>query len=207
VRKASDQVWAGRLVPIPAAIMEHYQRVVLCVDIMKVNKMPFLVTTSRAIKFGTVAWLKNAKSDTILANTTEVLNVYIKCGLVLEVTEADGLFEPLRGALADLGVTLNKYSGEEHVPVAEQHIHTLKEHCRCICNTLPFTKLPGMLIVQIVSTCIFWLNIYPPTDGVSRNINPRKLVTGVKIDYKKHIRAEFGEYVQVHKEHNHTMQS
>jgi hypothetical protein len=32
VRKASDQVRAGGLVPIPATIMAHYQRVVLCVD-------------------------------------------------------------------------------------------------------------------------------------------------------------------------------
>jgi hypothetical protein len=32
---------------------------------MKVNKMPFLVTRSLAIKFGIVTWLKNAKTDTI----------------------------------------------------------------------------------------------------------------------------------------------
>ena len=61
-----------------------------------------------------------------------------------------------------------------------------------------------MLIVQMVSTCNFWLNIYPPKDGISRSINPRELITGVKIDYLKHIRAEFGEYVQVHEEHDNT---
>jgi hypothetical protein len=64
-----------------------------------------------------------------------------------------------------------------------------------------------MLIVQMVSTCNFWLNIYPLADGVSRHINPRELITGVKIDYRKHIRAEFGEYVQVHEEPNNTMQT
>jgi hypothetical protein len=31
------------------------------------------------------------------------------------------------------------------------------------------------------------------------------LITGVKIDYNKHIHAEFGEYVQVHEEHDNTM--
>jgi hypothetical protein len=66
---------------------------------MKVNKMPFLVTMSCAIKFGTVAWLKSAKSDTILANITAVRNVYIKRGFLLEIIEADGQFEPLREAL------------------------------------------------------------------------------------------------------------
>jgi hypothetical protein len=129
VRKASDQIRAGGLVPLPAAIMKHYRRVVLCVDVMKVNKMPFLVTMRRAIKFGTAAWLKNAKSDTILANITDVRNVYIKRGFLLEIMEADGQFEPLHGALEALGVTLNKYSQEEHVPVAERRIRTLKERC------------------------------------------------------------------------------
>jgi hypothetical protein len=62
-----------------------------------------------------------------------------------------------------------------------------------------------MLVVQMVSTCNFWLNIFPPKDGFSRNINPRKLITGVKIHYNKHIKAEFGEYVQVHEEHDNTM--
>jgi hypothetical protein len=95
--------------------------------------------------------------------------------------------------LAEMGITLNKCSREEHVPVAERSIRILKERCRCISNTLPFQKLPGMLIVQMVSTCNFWLNIYPPKDGVSRNINPQELITGVQIDYNKHIRAEFGE--------------
>jgi hypothetical protein len=43
---ASDQVRAGGLGPIPAMLMAHYRKVVLCVDVMKVNKMPFLVTNS-----------------------------------------------------------------------------------------------------------------------------------------------------------------
>jgi hypothetical protein len=77
VRKASDQVISGGLVPIPATIMAHYRQVVLCVDVIKVNKMT----------------------------------------------------------------------------------------------------------------------------------NPRELITGLKIDYTKHIRAEFGEYVQVHEEHDKTMRT
>jgi hypothetical protein len=187
--------------------MDHYKKVILCVDVMKVNKMPFLVTISRAIKFGTVAWLKNAKISTILAAIIEVRNVYIKRGFTLAVIEVDGQFEPLRGELASMGITLNKCSREEHVPVVERRIRTLKERCRCIQNTLPFKKLPGMLVVQMVSTCNFWLNIYPPKDGISRSINPRELITGIKIDYNKHIRAEFGEYVQVHEEHDNSMQT
>jgi hypothetical protein len=105
------------------------------------------------------------------------------------IVEVDGQFEPLRGALSEIGVTLNRCSREEHVPVSERRIRTIKERCRCIYNTLPFKKLPGMLVVQMVSTCNFWLNIFPPKDVISRNTKPRELITGVKIDYNKHIHA------------------
>jgi hypothetical protein len=91
--------------------------------------------------------------------------------------------------------------------VAERRIRTLNDRCRCIENTLPFKKLPGMLVVQMVSTTNFWLNVYPLKDGVSRNINPRELIAGTKVDYNKHIRAEFGEYVQVHEDHDNTMET
>ena len=104
-----------------------------------------------------------------------------------------------------MGITLNRCSQEEHVPVVERHIQTLKERCWSIVNILPSKKLPGQLVVQMVSTCNFGLNVYPPSDGISRNINSRELMTGIQIDYNKHIRAEFGEYVQVHEEHDNSM--
>jgi hypothetical protein len=100
VRKAYDQLRYEYLVPIPITIMAHYRKVVLCVEVMKVNKIPFLVTTSRAIKFGTVAWVKNAKAETTLKQITEMRNNYIKCGFLLEIVEVDGKFEPLCGALS-----------------------------------------------------------------------------------------------------------
>jgi hypothetical protein len=172
---------------------------------MKVNKMPFLVTISRAIKFGTIAWLTNKKTYIMLKKITDLHNIYIKSGFMLEIVEVDGQFEPLRGALSELGATLNRCSLEKHVPVAERWIHTLKERCWCIYNTLPFKKLPGMMMVQMVSTCNFWLNIFPPKYGISRNINTRELIPGTRIDYNKHIQVEFGEYVQIHEEHDNTM--
>jgi hypothetical protein len=85
VRKTSYQVRSGGLLPTPATIMAHYRKVVLCVDVMKVKNMPFLVTISRAVKFGTVTRLNNAKADTILNQITDAHNIYIKRGFLLEI--------------------------------------------------------------------------------------------------------------------------
>jgi hypothetical protein len=102
------------------SIMAHHRKVTLCVDVMKVNKMPFLVSIIRAIKFGTVAWLKNAKADAIMKRIKDVHKMHVKRGFVLEIVEADGQFEPLHGELAELGVALNECSREEHVPAAKR---------------------------------------------------------------------------------------
>ena len=51
---------------VPVTIMERYRRVTLGADIMFVNKIPFFVTISRAIKFGTLELLKNRKIPTIM---------------------------------------------------------------------------------------------------------------------------------------------
>jgi hypothetical protein len=39
---------------VPRGIMERYRHVTICADIMFVNQIPFFVTISRNIKFGTI---------------------------------------------------------------------------------------------------------------------------------------------------------
>ena len=94
---------------------------------MKVNGIAHLITISRALKFGTTAYLPNGTAKTILELLVDVHKMYIKRGFIMEVIEVDGQFEPLRGDLAALGITLNKCSRDEHVPAAERRIRTLKE--------------------------------------------------------------------------------
>ena len=45
-----------------------------------------------------------------------------------------------------------------------------------------------------------WLNAFPPKGGVSKNLGPREIITGVKVDYNKHCKIPFGSYVQTREE-------
>ena len=125
---------------IPPTIMSQYQNVTLCGDVMFVNRIPFLVTTSRHIKFGTVEILKQLNNATITKAIEQVKQVYNKRGFKVETLLADGQFEPTRGKVADMGITLNTASPEEHVPEVESHIRTIKEKSRSVINVLPFKK-------------------------------------------------------------------
>jgi hypothetical protein len=69
----------------------------------------------------------------------------------------------------------------------------------------PFKKLPSRIIIEMVYCSIFWLNVFPPTDGISTTISPRTLIVGHHLNYSKYCRLEFGTYVQVHEQHNNSM--
>ena len=117
----------------------------------------------------------------------------------------DGEFEHLREELVSMGVTLHETSQDEHVGDIEWFIHTIKERMRAIYNTLPFQKVPARLIIEMAKASVFWLNSLPQKNGLHGELSPRTIVTGQKLDFKRHCRFQFGEYVQTHEEHDNSM--
>ena len=52
-------------ISLPPTIQQHYQEVTLACDIMYVNKIPFLMSVSRHLRFGTAQHIKNQQGETI----------------------------------------------------------------------------------------------------------------------------------------------
>ena len=65
---------------VPSSILNWYRQVTIAGDIMFVNKLPFLVTISRNIKFSTAELLQNQQHGTILAAIKHVYQLYSKRG-------------------------------------------------------------------------------------------------------------------------------
>jgi hypothetical protein len=107
---------------VPLGIMERHRDVTLCVDIMFVNQIPFFITISRNIKFGTMEVLKNRKNPTILQPFKNANAIYNNRGFRITMGHTDNEFEPMRGDFLDLGVELNVASNGEHVPEIERYI-------------------------------------------------------------------------------------
>jgi hypothetical protein len=92
------------------------------------------------------------------------------------------------------------------VPEIEQCNRTTKERTRSVLyNKLPLKQMPSRIIIEMVYSRIFWLNMFPHNDRVYNTISPRSLIIGLHVDYLKHCRLEFGTYIQVHKDHANTM--
>ena len=55
------------------------------------------------------------------------------------------------------------------------------------------------MLVEMVKNCALWLNMFPPK-GRTGSVIPRNLMTGIKLDYRKHCQLNFGSYMQVQEE-------
>jgi hypothetical protein len=204
VRRPTPHV-STRLIDVPLPLMKQYRQVTLAGDIMFVNRIPFFVTLSHHIRFGTAEMLANRKAPTILTAIKQVRNIYLQRGFQIATMILDGEFETLRGDLAGMHIALQTASHDDHVPEIERHIRTLKERTRCIYNSLPFRRLPARIVTEMVYASTFWLNAFPHPDGVSDILSPRNIVTGLSIDFQRHCRLEFGAYTQVHEDHDNSM--
>jgi hypothetical protein len=119
--------------------------VTIAVDIMKVNKIPFMISISRNIKFGTSEMIPIMKTTTMLDCIKNIKAIYARRGFRITNMMVDGQFETLWGELGDMQITLDTVSKDEHMPEIERYIRTVKERVRCIYNTLPFKQMPGKM--------------------------------------------------------------
>ena len=87
--------------------MQQYKNVILSVDIMKVTGIPFLMTISRHIKFGSAGKLDNMKTGHILKHFKAPIGAYVTRGFKVTIMLVDNQFEPMRGDFTDLHVQLH----------------------------------------------------------------------------------------------------
>jgi hypothetical protein len=66
----------GRINGMPAGIMERHQQVTLAMDIMFVNKIPFLMTMSRRLHISTRENITNQQVPTVANAIKRVLQLY-----------------------------------------------------------------------------------------------------------------------------------
>jgi hypothetical protein len=192
--------------PLPITMHQRYCMATLGGDIMKINNIPLLVTISRKIKFRTLKYLDKQTAGRMLKAIKNVLQVYQAGRFRVKHLLMDGQFESLRGPLLEMGVILNTTSRDEHVGFIERYIHTIKERATCSCNIAPFKKMTERMVIELASRVVFWLNAFPPVDGISMTLSPRTIMTGKVLNHDQHCQYEFGEYVQqAHEEHDNSM--
>ena len=192
---------------IPVTIMQHYKDVTLSVDVMKVTGIPFLMTISKHIKFGSAGKLNSMKNSHIIKHFRAVIAAYARRGFRVHIIITDNQFESMRGDIADLHAILHVTARDEHVHEIERYNRTIKERVRAQYNVLPFQHVPPIMVVEMVYSSVFWRNMFALKGGVSDTMSPSEIVLNRKLDFNAHCKVEFEEYVQTHEEHDNSMDS
>ena len=167
----------------------------LAADVFYIDKIAFLLTKVRKIKFATAQHLVRQDTSTLFQSIKQVCGMYDTGGFRVRLLLGDRQFEALRPQLVSIGVDLNTVSALEHVPEAERATRTLKEHVRGAISNTPFTRFPPRMVIECVSGCNLWNNSFSPHDGVHRSLAPRTIVTGRTIASGPVMEQEIGMYV------------
>jgi hypothetical protein len=143
VRKSSN------IVALPREFISAQKSITLSVDFFFINKYVFLMTVSKNVCFTTTSHCSTRKVRHYWNFLKEVLMMYYRRGLRVEIVRGDLEFKPLEQLLKQLPRVPESdlAAKEEHVGDIERNIRYLKEKFRQLRHTLPFVQIPGVIIV------------------------------------------------------------
>jgi hypothetical protein len=81
-----------------------------------------------------------------------------------------------------------------------RRIRVIKEWSGAACHSLPFQRIPKLLMIHIVLNAVKMLNFFPTKAGISNTLSPKTIMSGETLNYKKHLGFQVGQYCQVHEE-------
>ncbi len=101
------------IVQIHWDVVQRHKYVTLVADVMFVNGLPFLVTSSRGLGLVTIEYLPSRIATPLVHTLQRVFRIYGTAGFVVQVAMMDMEFEKLRNMLPN--VTLNTTAAREHI--------------------------------------------------------------------------------------------
>ena len=127
-------------IEIPKSFFTLHNKVTLVVDVMFVNGIAFLVSTSRTINLITIEYALTCTASNLGSLLNRIIWVYNKAGFRVQILLMDNEFEKVRDHIPL--VDLNTLAASEHIGEIKCCIRVIKERtCGIVC-TLPYPHLP-----------------------------------------------------------------
>jgi hypothetical protein len=94
----------------------------------------------------------------------EMYQYYLQRGFHIKMVHADGEFAPLKPLIESMpgGPMVNLASANEHVPEIERRTRLVKERCRATRHSLPYERIPKLMMIHIVLNVVKLLNFFQP---------------------------------------------
>ena len=167
--------------PVPDTILENYGNVHLDIDVLFVNKIPFLLATSRDIGFIHIKALVSTTGKRIQNGLLQIVLDYENRGFKIITMFGDRMFEPLIDwARIELKVDLVTCAPESHVLREENTIRFVKERVRSIQSETPFKRYPKRFKIELMKRAVVLINSVRRKSGVHPVMSPRPILFGKK---------------------------
>ena len=122
---------------IPSSIIERYGSVTLGIDVLHINKRPYIIAMSKHIKYIQCMGTENKNTTNFLSTIKKFESDYMICGFVVKVIYTDRAFESCKTELSEQGITLYCCDTNSHMPFIKQVIRFVEEKVRCVKSMLP----------------------------------------------------------------------
>jgi hypothetical protein len=138
------------IVDIPQQILANQPNVTLSADVMFINCISFLVSSSRNINLTTIEHIPHRTASKLGLLLHRIITVYARAGFKIQTILMDNEFDKVKDHVAY--AILNTPAASEQVGDIERRIRVIKEHCRGIKCTPPYTCLPQIITSGTVGT-------------------------------------------------------
>ena len=185
------------LVKVPQELVKLQQKVSIAIDIFFVNGHIFFMTYSSKICFTTVTHLANRKVNEVWAALHKIYQMYLLRGFHIVEISGDGEFAWIADQIATLPTNpmLNLAAANEHVGLIERNIRFLKEKSRSLRHSLPFERIPALMLIRMVLHAVPFMNSFPRKGGL-KHYPPSAIMTGAQL-HMNQLQLKFGTYCQV----------
>ena len=149
-----DRTTKDLAAPVPPTIMEYYSNIHLDIDILFVNKIPFLLATSRDIGFIHCKAMLSSTGKRIRNELQQIVIDYEARRFKVISMFGDGAFKPIVDwARTKLHVDLVTLAANSHVPRAKNTLQFVKERVRLVQSETPFDSYLKRFTIELLSNC------------------------------------------------------
>ena len=181
-----------------AELMPRVVQVQQCleIDIMFVRKQPYLLGVLVPLKYILCEPLQDRGVTSVAAAIESFLSKAKARDFDVQQIRCDGegAVGALSADLGALGVELHLAGPGQHVPTVERTIRTVKERVRTLVHELPYV-MDELIMRYCVLFSVSRLNLVPSTVNMTE-CSPTEMYSGRKLDAKRDLRVQFGDYVQ-----------
>jgi hypothetical protein len=159
-------------VQIPMAILDRHSLVTLTIDCMFVNGVPFLVSVPRGLNLITAEHTPSRTAKNLTVTITRIMALYARGGFQIRTVLMDNEFKSLQNLVPILVINTTATAAKEHVPEIKQRIRLIKERGRGTLNTLPYKKIPQLMLIELIYHMVLWLNVFLTKSRILQTLSP-----------------------------------